>query len=207
MKWNCKNTKTGCREVLVDYALEDHESTCIYREVHCPIGPISCTDLIFKDVIEHFEQKHGLTDFSQHPNFKGSIPKDGAWNIIKSRFEFDGYDFFSFIMSSNDLGDVYSLPYIIGSPNEAKHFSYTLKFTGPKTSLTFEGQVTSIDEPLETIIRDGALCGISLHTFMKQFVDEDGKFEYSLEVKNLKKEAKDENYESGISDDDQDSKK
>ena len=42
---------------------------------------------------------------------------------------------------------------------------------------------------------------------MKQFVDEDGKFEYSLEVKNLKKEAKDENYESGISDDDQDSKK
>ena len=61
---------------------------------------------------------------------------------------------------------------------------------------------------LETILMDGgALCGISLHTFMKQFVDEDGKFEYSLEVKNLKKEAKDENYESGISDDDQDSKK
>ena len=96
----------------------------------------------------------------------------------------------------------------MGHLTKQKHFSYTLKFIGPKTTNTFEGQVISIDEPLETIIRDGgALCGISLHTFMKQFVDEDGKFEYSLEVKNLKKEAKDENYESGISDDDQDSKK
>ena len=75
-----------------------------------------------------------------------------------------------------------------------------------KSALTFEGQVTSIDEPFGTILMDGALCGISLHTFMKQFVDEDDKFEYSLEVKNLKKEAKDENYESGISDDDQETK-
>ena len=32
---------------------------------------------------------------------------------------------------------------------------------------------------------------------------EDGKFKCSLELKNLKEEAKDENYESGISDDDQ----
>ena len=136
MKWNCKNTKTGCREVLVDYALEDHESTCIYRKLTCPIGLRKCTDLIFKDVIEHLEQKHALTELSQYPNFKGSIKKDDA-----SRFEFDGYDFISFCVSTNDLGDVYSWPCIIGSRTEAKHFSYTLKFTGPKTTNTFEGQV------------------------------------------------------------------
>ena len=141
MKWNCKNTKTGCREVLVDYALEDHESTCIYRKLTCPIGLRKCTDLIFKDVIEHLEQKHALTELSQYPNFKCSIPKDGAFNVLKSRFEFDGYDFISFIVSANDC-DVYSWPCIIGSRTEAKHFSYTLKFTGPKTTNTFEGQVT-----------------------------------------------------------------
>ena len=40
--------------------------------------------------------------------------------------------------------------------------------------------------------------------FMAQFVNEDRQFEYSLEVKNLKKELKDENYcESGISDNDE----
>ena len=39
---------------------------------------------------------------------------------------------------------------------------------------------------------------------MKQFVDSaNKKFKCPLEVKNLKKEAKDENYESRISDDDQ----
>ena len=179
----------------------------VFTEKSYVPGKHKCPDFIFKDVIEHLEQKHALTELSQYPNFKCSIPKDGAFNVLKSRFEFDGYDFISFCVSTNDLGDVYSWPCIIGSPNEAKHFSYTLKFTSPKTTLTFEGQVTSIDEPFGTILMDGALCGISLHTFMKQFVDEDGKFEYSLEVKNLKKEAKDENYESGISDDDQDSKK
>ena len=41
---------------------------------------------------------------------------------------------------------------------------------------------------------------------MAQFVDENRKFEYSLEIRNLKEEVKDENYESGISDDDEDSK-
>lgn len=33
MKLNCKNTKNGCREVLADSALDDHESECIFRDV------------------------------------------------------------------------------------------------------------------------------------------------------------------------------
>ena len=140
MKWNCKNTKTGCQEVLADYALKDHKSTCIY----CPINPISgnCTDLIFRDVCEHIEQKHGRTHFGQHPNFQGWISKANT-NFI-TRFEFDGYNFFSWIIFLDN--DAFAWPYILASPNEAKHFSYTWKFIGPKTSLTFEGQeVVSID--------------------------------------------------------------
>ena len=38
-------------------------------------------------------------------------------------------------------------------------------------------------------------------------LNESRKFEYSLEIRNLKEEAKDENYESGISDNDEDSEK
>ena len=57
-----------------------------------------------------------------------------------SRFEFDGYNFFSWIIFLYTDAFVWLWPYILASPNEAKHFSYTLKFIGPKTSLTFEGQ-------------------------------------------------------------------
>ena len=42
--------------------------------------------------------------------------------------------------------------------------------------------------------------------FVAQFLDEENAYEYSLEIRNLKEEAKDENYESGISDNDEDSK-
>ena len=175
----------------------------------CPINPISgnCTDLIFRDVCEHIhiEQKHGRTHFGQHPNFQGWISKANT-NLI-TRFEFDGYNFFSWIIFLDN--DAFVWPYILASPNDAKHFSYTLKFIGPKTSLTFEGQEdVSIATYVVTIMEAGNICGISKYTLMKQFVDSaNKKFKCSLEVKNLKKEAKDEKYESGISDDDQDSKK
>ena len=39
-----------------------------------------------------------------------------------------------------------------------------------------------------------------------QFVDEEDTFEYSFEIRNDKEEVKDENYECGISDNDEDSK-
>ena len=42
--------------------------------------------------------------------------------------------------------------------------------------------------------------------FVVQFSDEERKFEYSLRIRNLKEEVKDENYESGVSDNDEDSK-
>ena len=111
--------------------------------------------------------------------------------------------FFSWIIFLDN--DAFVWPYILASPNDAKHFSYTLKFIGPKTSLTFEGQEdVSIATYVVTIMEAGNICGISKCTLMKQFVDsENKKFKCSLEVKNLKKEAKDENYESRISDDDQ----
>ena len=51
----------------------------------------------------------------------------------------------------------------------------------------------------------GECCTFTHQAFMAQFVDENLKHEYSLEIRNLKEEAKDVNYESGISDTDEDS--
>ena len=71
--------------------------------------------------------------------------------------------FFSWIIFLDN--DVFVWPYILASPNDAKHFSYTLKFIGPKTSLTFEGQEdVSIATYVVTIMEAGNICGISKYT-------------------------------------------
>ena len=59
-------------------------------------------------------------------------------------------------------------------------------------------------ESEDDFVDAGKCFAIPRQVFMAQFVNEDRQFEYSLEVKNLKKELKDENYcESGISDNDE----
>ena len=70
----------------------------------------------------------------------------------------------------------------------------------------FEGKVASIDESFDTLYEAGKCFAIPRKVFMAQFVNEDREFKYSLEIRNLKEEVKDENYESGISDNDEDSK-
>ena len=97
------------------------------------------------------------------------------------------------------------LHYILGSPIEAKHYSYTLKLIGKETETAFKAKVASIDESFGSLYKAGKCFTIPHDAFMAQFVDED-TFKYSLEIRNLKEEAKDDNYESGISDNDDDSK-
>ena len=100
--------------------------------------------------------------------------------------------------------------YLLGSPIEAINFSYTLKFNGKDITITFEGKVTAIEESFDNF---GGKCFAMTHkNFKAQFVDVDedgkhGKYKHSLEIRNLKEKAKDENYESGISDNDEDAKK
>ena len=72
--------------------------------------------------------------------------------------------------------------------------------------------MASIDESFDTLSAAGKYFSIPHKQFSAQFCggdkdDEDiDVYEYSLEIKNLKEEVKDENYESGISDNEEDSK-
>ena len=59
LKFNCANTKHGCKEVLAENAFEDHASECIYRLVLCPFNAMAMTfvcraKVTFQDVIQHF---------------------------------------------------------------------------------------------------------------------------------------------------------
>ena len=217
MKLNCKNTKNGCREVLADSALDDHESECIFRYVDFirPSDPYKIIKMTFKDLVEEV-QKYPLIQKGRNQE---SIERDTAITFRRFQFAMKTFLFVEGIpkdgipkSDTKAANAMIATVVLIGTIKEAKNFSYTLKYFGPKCTNTFEGQVESVDEPPES--HDNHRGGKSFGSFVthanffkRTFVKEDGTYEYSLEVKNLKEEAKDENYESGISDEDQETKK
>ena len=216
-QFSCKNKKNGCQDTFSESALEEHECGCIYREVPCPFTALyqECNaKVLAKNVIQHFEETHKKMDSSI---FEKKLPRiikfgpngcqgiDGHYTPFS--FEIEGR---SFILVGKIKDKIHHRwVYIIGSPEEAKHFSFVFKLFGknnPSVSNIFEANVSAIDESFDTLMDAGKCFSIPHRSFMAQFVDSDGRHEFSLDIKNLKEEVKDENYESGISDTDEDSK-
>ena len=110
--------------------------------------------------------------------------------------------FFSVIKIQN--GVLYHWVHFYGSPIEAKNYSYTLEYYNdtktPKVTCTFTDQVVSIDETADSIIENGNCFTIFRKAFENKFLLKDDKFKFSVKIRNLKEEVKDENVESGVSD-------
>ena len=216
LKFNCVNTKHGCRKVLLESALEDHEPECTYRLVPDPFFKVvngvikrASTDCTaFKNMLYEYRNTQTIRCPNQYKRLekvKLSSNEDtspyftqGAYGI---EVEYDGKTFICECICFS--GTVYFWVYCFGSPNEAKYYSVTLEFFGAKTSTVFKGQVVPVGEFFDDFVNAGKSFSINQESFMAQFVNENRQFEYSLEIKNLKKEIKDENYESGISDNDE----
>ena len=173
--------------------------------------------VLVQNVIQHFEETHfKMASFApdkneRHINKFGSLNEHGSQGIdcyyVPLKFEIDGKSF----ISAGKIKDKihHRWVYIIGSPEEAKHFSFVFKLFGKSASAAsnlFEAKVAAIDESFDALMKAGKCFTIPHQAFMAQFVDKDLKFEHSIKIKNLKEEVKDENYESGISDTDEDSK-
>ena len=110
--------------------------------------------------------------------------------------------FFSVIQIKDGL--LYHWVHFCGSPIEAKKYSYTLEYYNdtktPKVTCTFTDQVVSIDETADSIIENGNCFTIFRKAFENKFLLKDDKFKFSVKIRNLKEEVKDENVESGVSD-------
>ena len=202
LKFKCINTKNGCQEDFVENdALKEHESECIYRQVPC-IAYWCDAEPAIHDLIKHYETKHN--DYEEIPVQDLSKMVTGLyffWDVSMCTLN---NQTFVFCHKYDDL--VHKWVYILGSPNEAKQYAYTLKLIGKETKISFEGKVAAIDEPFETLKLEKCLT-IPYDVFEAQFVNmENDEYKYSLEIRYLKEEAKDENNESGISDNDEDSK-
>ena len=136
LKFNCVNTKSGCQETHAENGLENHESECVYRLVSCPSltpGVEDCESKVaFQDIIHHFEKHHfeiEELDLSKNHTVKTSTDIDASGVYIYGdllKCIFKNRTFLLTSMTSEDEDVFYFWVYLLGSRNEAKHFSYTL---------------------------------------------------------------------------------
>ena len=213
LKLNCFNAKNGCQEVLAENALEDHESQCIYRLVPCLIAAFHKSErkVTFQDVIQQHEELTRSKLQKLDLNSKAlqtltPLGQSGAscyLNPIKCSLNNQIF----LLAGKTEDKIMYKWVYILGSLNEAKHFTFKLALFGTKVTTTFEGPVSAIDESFDALFEAGKCFAIPHNNFIAQIVNENNEYYCSLEIRNLKEEVKDENYESGISDSEDDTKK
>ena len=114
-------------------------------------------------------------------------PSGGDFHFPPIKFSLNNQTFLLLHKTQEKI--VYFWVYMLGSPNEAKHFSYTLKLFGPKTTLTIEGKVAAIDECFDTLSKAGKCFTYPHKSFLDQLLNEENKFEYSLEIRKMKEES------------------
>lgn len=207
----CKNVKRGCQEILGEEEMVLHAPECIFRLVPCPyvLKGICPEPIDFQTVLQHNQDKHesekfpleligvdkGKKQYSLTPELKMSK----VLSFPNVKMECGGQ---VFLIAGQRNGDVfYQWVHCLGSPDVAKRFAYTLEYQGSKFTLKFVGEAIPIDVAWHTIIKDRQCFAYGFEPLMTQFVDENLKIEFSVQIRDLKEEVKDTNEESGISDD------
>ena len=91
--------------------------------------------------------------------------------------------------------------YFLGDPDVANNFFYhvKLKKENSEEELTYFGQVRSLNEKYEDILASYNAF-VTVVAQVKNFLDGNGNLTLEYKNRNMKAEAKDEDIESGISD-------
>ena len=211
MQFKCENLARGCQESSDEENMIFHQTECIFRTVNCP-HPVCKSQEPFHELLDHMKTNE---------NCRAKLERFGKKIDCSLTFDFDFVCDFYFakghllvqitvdktvffsVMRIQD-GVLHHWIQIYGSPSEAKNYSYTLEYYNdtktPKVTLSFSDQVVSIDETFDKIIENGKCLAIPRKLFEKRFLTDENKFKFSIEIRNLKEEFKDENVESGVSD-------
>ena len=188
----CHNKNNGCQEThFLNDVIFDHEKECMYRLVHCINNGNGCTEKVtFNNVIPHFEEKHAK--YSGVP-----LRRQVSLRIVTNKSKVLSYDLPNAMININGSAFIlkgrilnkrrYLWVYLLGSPNEAKNFSFTLKLYGGTVTAHYAGQVSSIDESFESLCVPEKCFSFDENEFKIQFQRLDGKYEYSLSIRNVKK--------------------
>jgi hypothetical protein len=224
----CKFTQNGCEVFIMLKDLEVHEVDCVYRNINCPFLDCNAKDVSFIGLGNHLEANHGnlkkigkamSKDFTPWPDMGQVYPqtvKDTTrgrnvrpakditvtqvW--IPQELAFRNRSFFTEVCCDTASQSRHFWIYFHGTPEEAVHYSYRVKITGENgIELTFKGNVYSLDET-KTAIKAKKDVYILFDVQAKRF-QVDGQINFEITLYSDKEEIKNEDVESGISEDDE----
>ena len=203
MQFKCENLARGCQESSDEENMIFHQIECIYRTVNCP-DPVCRSQEPFYELLDHMKTKKKCRAKIELFGAKNDCSVTVRGYRAPVQITVDKKVFFSFVWILD--GVLHHWIQIYGSPSEAKNYSYTLEYYNdtktPKVTNTFSDQVVSIDETADSITENGNCFSISRKVLENKFIQEQdtANFKFSVKIRNLKEEVKDENVESGVSD-------
>ena len=131
-----------------------------------------------------------------------TLPADGGKDLDLPISMCTAYDRTFFEVGFQKNQNIYRWVYLLATPEEAKNFSacYTFKHpTNNEKKIQWYTDVQSMFTPKETIFEDEPVIR---YRTAKCYANEKFEVEYSVKIRNMKEESKDDFEESGISDND-----
>jgi len=203
LPFECKNTRFGCKEILMAKEILEHEKNCLYRAINCPVLNCFSTDLAYLSLNDHIEKCHkdGMKCFENKLKIQIKIGSNLENGYIGPPTKIDAFNRSFFEVGLIKNGFMYRWVYFLGSVEEERNFQYKviLKHGNGKVIST-EENVSSLDSCYKTIVEnDDKIFSISVKK-LKQIMGPNNTLYYTIELRDLKEEAKDDDEESGISD-------
>jgi hypothetical protein len=197
----CKNKENGCKQTLMIEDLESHEEECIYRKIRC----LYICHVLFKDFPNHVAKYDFFKEATTKNSWKFKLsPAFIHYHyIIKCFCLFGGK--ILFLDRWNNHNNHYLWVSLYGNPAEIENYYYKIKITGKgRQKITFQDHVRILDDEdcRDIVDKKDTLMMITMDDFNRLAID--GKLDCVVTIKSDKEEIKDENCESGISDNDED---
>ena len=199
----CQYKSKGCQEILMREDMGNHENGCLYRPISCPY--FNCgAQTTYVGHMDHMTQSHqngAKLEMKFRKTF--TITRKVVLNskyYAPTQINEPNKTFYEVGMH-NDQHEFHWI-YFIGDLDEAKNYFYHAKVKNgfTKEELTYSGQVRSLGQNKEEITKAfNAFC-IPVAK-VKDFRDANSNLVIEYKIRNMKEEAKDDDEESGIDDD------
>ena len=211
LPFECQNTKYGCQQILMPGNLFEHEKVCDYMEVNCPHYQCKPGKAGFLSMLEHFESHGDCPVYDKGPKFTLPFDINGALpfninGVITKAFtpkKLIALQRTFFEVGFERNGFLYLWVYVLASPGEAKNYVFQITMNdGKGHEIIYQQTTSSLNENREDIIKsEEKVFIISVKMANKMKEDGGANFNFSIKLRCLKDEAKDDtDEESGISD-------
>ena len=200
----CKNKSNGCQEILMKEDMIKHEQGCLLTPPYCP--DLNCTQRsTYHGLMKHVTQVHKGLDVIEKEKFVITSKIDASLKPQKlATTRISAFDFTFFEVGVITNQHMFKWIYILADPDVAKNFHYQVivKINGGEVEMAFNNQVRSLSEHYNDITKSFKAFFMPIAK-VKEFLGDDSQMVLEYRIRNMKEEAKDDNQESGISDNDE----